>query len=112
MKTGIIITLYNQESQINKAVLSEFLENQKNIHLCFVNNGSTDNTLSVLDEISQQYPDHTSIVNIKKEKGLEAALKLGFRFLSNLKSFNQLCFIPKINFNELSKITSINKAYQ
>ena len=112
MKTGIIITLYNQESQINKVQIAQFLDTQKNIHLCFVNNGSTDNTLNILEEITQQYPNYTSIVNIKKEKGLQAALKLGFRFLSNLKNFNQLCYVPKINFNELNNISNMNKAFQ
>ena len=112
MKTGIIITLYNQESQINKVILEQFLDTQKNIHLCFVNNGSTDNTLNILEEIVQQHPNNTSIVNIKKEKNLQAALKLGFRFLLNLKNFNQLCYVPKINFNELNNISTINKVFQ
>jgi len=112
MKTGIIITLYNQESQINKAQIAQFLDTQKNIHLCFVNNGSTDNTLEILEQILEQFPNNTSVVNIKKEKGLQAALKLGFRFLSNLKNFNQLCYFPKINFNELNNISTMNKAFQ
>jgi glycosyltransferase involved in cell wall biosynthesis len=81
MKTGIVITFYNKEKNIDLDQMELFLNSCNNIQVCFVNNGSTDNTIDTLEQISEKFPEIVSVVNIKNNKGEESALKVGLILL-------------------------------
>ena len=116
MKKGIIILFSEDEKKIHK---DQFINlfNQKEITLCFVNNGSKDNTLMVLESVKDDLdPRNISIIDIKINKGVNAAIKAGTRyflsagnlkwivhFKSNMLPYfedieNQLNFIKKIEY--------------
>jgi dolichyl-phosphate beta-glucosyltransferase len=116
MKKGIIILFSEDEKKIHK---DQFINlfNQKEIKLCFVNNGSKDNTLMVLESVKDDLdPRNISIIDIKIDKGVNAAIKAGTRyflsagnlkwivhFKSNMLPYfedieNQLNFIKKIEY--------------
>jgi dolichyl-phosphate beta-glucosyltransferase len=116
MKKGIIILFSEDEKKIHK---DQFINlfNQKEIKLCFVNNGSKDNTLMVLESVKDDLdPRNISIIDIKINKGVNAAIKAGTRyflsagnlkwivhFKSNMLPYfedieNQLNFIKKIEY--------------
>jgi dolichyl-phosphate beta-glucosyltransferase len=81
MKKGIIILFSEDEKIIDK---NQFINlfNQKEIKLCFVNNGSKDNTLKVLESIKDDLdPSRTSVLDVKIDKGINAAIKAGARYL-------------------------------
>jgi glycosyltransferase involved in cell wall biosynthesis len=81
MKKGIIILFSEDEKKINK---NQFINlfNQKEIKLCFVNNGSKDNTLTVLESVKDDIdPSRISIIDVKIDKGTNAAIKAGARYL-------------------------------
>lgn len=81
MKKGIIILFSDDENKINKDQFTN-LFNQKDIKLCLVNNGSKDNTLEVLESVKDELePSSISIIDIKKDKGTNAAVKAGARYL-------------------------------
>jgi dolichyl-phosphate beta-glucosyltransferase len=108
MKSGIIITLYNKEKEIKKGVLEQFIAVCKNIHICLVNNGSTDGTLEAINSISEKFIDRLSVVSIRNKKEDESALKLGFRFLMNNASVSKVILSNKLNMNELQNISEIS----
>ena len=101
MNTGIVVSLYNKENEIDKKLISHFLESVKNIHLCVVNNGSTDGTLEALNQVKAKYPDKLSVVSIRNKKGIESALKVGFRYLMNHVTISKVSFSNQLNFEEL-----------
>ncbi len=81
MKKGIIILFSEDEKIIDK---NQFINlfNQKEIKLCFVNNGSKDNTLTVLESIKDDLdPSRTAVLDIKIDKGINVAIKAGARYL-------------------------------
>jgi len=81
MKKGIIILFSEDEKIIDK---NQFVNlfNQKEIKLCFVNNGSKDNTLTVLESIKDDLdPSRTAVLDIKIDKGINVAIKAGARYL-------------------------------
>jgi glycosyltransferase involved in cell wall biosynthesis len=81
MKKGIIILFSEDEKIIDK---NQFINlfNQKEIKLCFVNNGSKDNTLKVLESIKDDLdPSRISVLDVKIDKGINAAIKASARYL-------------------------------
>lgn len=93
MKTGIIIPCYNEEKRLNQEAFVSFVKQNKDYHLCFVNDGSKDNTLSVLYAMKNQVPDAISIVDVKRNSGKATAVRAGVRFLYNMESIAHIGFI-------------------
>jgi glycosyltransferase involved in cell wall biosynthesis len=54
-----------------------FLENYPTTMICFVNDGSTDNTLGVLNIIKQDFPQQIHIVSLLKNSGKAEAVRQG-----------------------------------
>jgi glycosyltransferase involved in cell wall biosynthesis len=80
MKKGILIIFSEDEKSIHK---NQFIDlfNQRDIKLCFVNNGSKDATLEVLKSLQDDIETELFILDIKKNKGVNAAIKAGARYL-------------------------------
>ncbi|OUR94591.1 glycosyl transferase family 2 [Flavobacteriales bacterium 34_180_T64] len=107
MKTGIIIPCYNEEKRLNVNTFVEFIQTHNQYHLCFVNDGSKDNTLSVLEEIKKQAKTKISIVDVKKNAGKAAAVRSGARYLFNRQDVDYIGFIDadlSTNFNDFKKL--------
>lgn len=81
MKTGIIIPCYNEEKRIKSEAFLRFIKENDDYHLCFVNDGSKDRTMAVLQELKSELPHAISIVDVKKNVGKAAAVRAGARFL-------------------------------
>ncbi|AXT56777.1 glycosyltransferase family 2 protein [Aquimarina sp. MMG015] len=93
MKTGIIIPCYNEEKRLNVTAFKKFISKENDYHLCFVNDGSKDNTLKVLQEIKEVNPAKVSIVDMKKNGGKAAAVRAGSRYLYSFVEIDYIGFI-------------------
>ncbi|AUP77636.1 glycosyltransferase [Flavivirga eckloniae] len=107
MKTGIIIPCYNEGSRLNANAFIEFIKSHKKYHLCFVNDGSKDDTLEVLHDIQKEMPRRVSILNLKKNVGKAAAVGAGARYLFNRQNIEYIGFIDadlSTGFNDFEKM--------
>lgn len=104
MKLGIIIICNNNENDIDICNCVKYLNNVKNMEICLVNNNSTDNTYDVLREIKENC-ENVSIVNIKKRKSDNSAVKAGARFMSSQFNIKHLGFI---NTNMIRKYQNLS----
>ena len=69
---------YNEEFRLNVTAFSEFLVlNKDNYNILFVNDGSTDGTLTVLSKIVSYFPDNCFIYDLKKNRGKAEAVRQG-----------------------------------
>ncbi len=93
MKTGIIIPCYNEGKRLNQEAFVSFIRQHQEYHLCFVNDGSKDNTLSVLYAMKNKVPEAISIVDVKRNSGKATAVRAGVRFLYNMESISYIGFI-------------------
>lgn len=93
MKTGIIIPCYNEEKRLDQQAFLEFIEHNKEYHLCFVNDGSKDGTLKVLKQMKYQFPLNIDVVDVKKNVGKASAVRAGVRFLYNREDISQIGFM-------------------
>jgi glycosyltransferase involved in cell wall biosynthesis len=106
MRTGIVIALNNKEKEISPIKIEQILEANKSVHICFVNNGSTDRTLEVLNSFKEKFTDRLSVVSIKNNKGIDSALKVGFRFLLNTMDFSNISFSTHIDTKKINLISN------
>jgi len=109
MKLGIIIICYNNENDIDISLSIKHLNKIKNIEICLVNNNSMDNTYDVLKEIKERC-GNVSIVNIKKFKSDNSAVKAGARFMSSQFNLKYLGFINSNVISEYENLSLLIKA--
>ena len=103
MNSGVIIVFSNNETEISN-FNDEYLANINANKICFVNNASTDNTLNLLKVIQFKSKKNISILDIKLDKGLKAAIKSGARLLLSESEFD---FIVYLKSNMLESLTDL-----
>lgn len=111
MRTGIVIALNNKEKDINSFQVVNFLESFTDMHICFVDNGSTDKTVDILEALVTMFPKNISIVKIKNNKGEDAALKVGFRYLLNKKNVSKLNFSNQFNLDKIVRFSKFSNNF-
>ena len=79
---GVVIPCYNEETRILSKEFTDFVHSNLGYHLCFVNDGSTDNTLEVLQNLAKGREDHISVYNCEKNGGKGEAVRQGVLHLS------------------------------
>ncbi|WP_299713576.1 response regulator [uncultured Tenacibaculum sp.] len=85
---GVVIPCYNEESRLSESEFRRFVRTNIGYHLCFVNDGSSDNTLRELEEISRGREDYISVLNCEKNGGKAEAVRLGMLHLAKNKDLN------------------------
>jgi len=77
MKVSVIIPTYNREKYIGRAIRSVLEQSwpKENYEIIVVNDGSTDNTKSVLSA----FGDSIKVINLKENKGLPYVCNLGIK---------------------------------
>jgi len=81
MKHGIVIPCYNEASRLQMDEFIEFANHNKDIVLCFVNDGSKDPTRSALASLKEVVHDNISIYNLSENAGKADAVRSGALFL-------------------------------
>ena len=74
---SIIIPCHNEALRLEPGKFSAFLQQTAGIQLLFVNDGSTDETQQVLEQIREASPDRVAIVQLKKRSGKGEAVRRG-----------------------------------
>ena len=78
---GVVIPCYNEEERLLSDQFKEFAHKNLGYHLCFVNDGSTDNTLAVLEKLKEENRQNISIYNCKQNGGKAEAVRQGILHL-------------------------------
>tara|TARA_Y100000385_G_scaffold107823_1_gene111967 strand:+ start:5231 stop:6154 length:924 start_codon:yes stop_codon:yes gene_type:complete len=79
MKLSIIIPMYNEQESLDSLFveLSDLFGQEAKTEIIFINDGSSDNTLSILNFRFKNYPSW-SIINLYRNYGKSVALQAGF----------------------------------
>jgi glycosyltransferase involved in cell wall biosynthesis len=106
VKFSIIIPLFNKENFITRAVKSVLAQEYQNFELIIVNDGSTDNSLSVVSDIND---DRIKIIN-KTNGGVSSARNAGVDVAAN----EWICFLDADDYwlpNHLEEICYLLNKY-
>lgn len=78
--TTIVIPCYNEEKGISNSEYSNFLNNNPEAFICFVNDGSKDNTLGILNLLKEKHPTQIYILSLEKNSGKAEAVRAGIQY--------------------------------
>ena len=75
----VVVPCYNEAARLHREQFVDFLGGTKNsaIHLLFVNDGSTDRTLAVLEELCAAFPQRAAVLNQQPNRGKAEAVRRG-----------------------------------
>jgi len=93
VKKGIVIPCYNEADRIDLKSFETFVAANAGYHICFVNDGSKDNTAQVLSEFCQIYPAHFSLINLVNNVGKGGAVRTGLLALRRNGEYESIGFL-------------------
>lgn len=73
----IIIPCYNEATRLPSEVFLAYMQQGTNVNFCFVDDGSTDATKSVLEGMQAQYPTHIEVLILPQNQGKAGAVRAG-----------------------------------
>jgi len=80
-KYAIIIPCYNEETRLPYQPFLLFAKKHPKVFLCFVNDGSKDNTLSVLKGLQSESPANICVFDMKENGGKSEAVRQGMLYM-------------------------------
>ncbi len=89
----IVIPCYNEEQRFPIAEYETFLSKNPTIIICFVNDGSTDQTQDVLLKLKQKFNTKVDIVSYKKNVGKAEAVRIGFTYCNETFNHNTIAYL-------------------
>jgi glycosyltransferase involved in cell wall biosynthesis len=114
---GIVIPCYNEEKRLLSNEFINFAHINLGYHLCFVNDGSSDKTLEVLEQLRKGKEDYISIYDCEKNGGKAEAVRLGMLHLAKQSQFDYIGFLDadlSTNFDDFQNLadTIYNSKYK
>ncbi len=90
---GVVIPCYNEEERLSGQEFKNFVHSNLGYHLCFVNDGSTDRTLEVLEELRKGNENKISIYDCAKNGGKAEAVRQGVLHLANDQQLDYIGYL-------------------
>jgi CheY-like chemotaxis protein len=90
---GVVIPCYNEEKRLLSDEFKSFVNYNLSYHLCFVNDGSKDNTLKILQILESENKGRISVFNCEKNGGKAEAVRLGMLHLAAQQQYDYIGFL-------------------
>lgn len=90
---GVVIPCYNEEDRLLSKAFTNFIDKNTGYHLCFVNDGSTDNTLEVLNNLRKGRAHYITVYNCEKNGGKAETVRLGMLHMAEKTDLDYIGFL-------------------
>ncbi|KAA2216648.1 response regulator [Maribacter flavus] len=90
---GVVIPCYNEEERLLSEEFKDFAHKNLGYHLCFVNDGSTDNTLEILRKLEEESDNNISVFDCEKNGGKAEAVRQGMLHLAKDQQLDCIGFL-------------------
>lgn len=92
-KIAIIIPCFNEGKRLDPEPFNNFLKEATDIDIFFVNDGSSDNTYEILEEIKSFHPGNITLLNLGQNKGKAFATREGIQHASSQNKYNYIGYL-------------------
>jgi glycosyltransferase involved in cell wall biosynthesis len=76
-RTIVVIPCFDEERRLNLPAFREFASAIPHVHFLFVNDGSSDDTLPMLEGLKREYPGAVNVLDLTKNSGKAEAVRQG-----------------------------------
>lgn len=90
---GVVIPCYNEEERLLSEEFLSFVNTNTGYHLCFVNDGSKDNTLKVLRDLQKGREDYITVYDCEQNGGKAEAVRLGMLHMAKKEDLDYIGFL-------------------
>ncbi|QXP73688.1 response regulator [Tenacibaculum sp. HL-MS23] len=90
---GVVIPCYNEEKRLLSKEFTNFIDKNSGYHLCFVNDGSKDKTLEVLNRLRKGREDFITVYNCEKNGGKAEAVRQGMLYMAKQEDLDYIGFL-------------------
>ena len=90
---GVVIPCYNEAERLSGKEFLDFSFENLGYNLCFVNDGSTDNTLEILKKIQSNNKDHITVYDCEKNGGKAEAVRQGMLHMAKDPQYDYIGFL-------------------
>lgn len=90
---GVVIPCYNEEERLLSNEFINYIDKNSGYHLCFVNDGSKDKTLEVLQKLQKGREDFITVYNCEKNGGKAEAVRLGMLHMAKKEDLDYIGFL-------------------
>lgn len=92
-RKGIVIPCYNEAERMDVKAFVGFASSREDYVLCFVNDGSCDDTQEVLESMRSEQPERIRVLRMDKNSGKGEAVRHGLLYLCAEKDFGSAGFL-------------------
>lgn len=89
----IVIPCYNEEKGFATEKYGRFIEENQEVLICFVNDGSSDNTLKTLENLRNDFPKQVVVHSLAKNVGKAEAVREGMHFCNENHQFDYIAYL-------------------
>lgn len=90
---AIVIPCYNEANRLPVTKFERFLPLNPKVAVFFVNDGSKDNTIEVLNALKNQFPSQIEILNLPKNQGKANAVLQGITKVLKASRFQKVAYL-------------------
>ena len=90
---GVVIPCYNEEERLLSKEFTDYIDKHTGYHLCFVNDGSKDKTLEVLNNLKKGREDFITVYDCEKNGGKAEAVRQGMLYMAKQEDLDYIGFL-------------------
>jgi len=104
-----IVPCYNEEKRLPTEEFENYLQNNTNDFFYFVNDGSQDNTIGVLNQLHSKYKSTTKVIDLPENSGKAEAVRQGMIEACKSDQFKYVGFLDADLATPLNEIPSFRE---
>lgn len=91
---GVVIPCYNEYKRLDVSRFTAFLETHAQITICFVNDGSSDDTITVLNQLKRKFQSQVMVLDNAQNMGKAESVRKGLNhFIQGPVKFEMIGFL-------------------
>ncbi len=107
-RTALIVPCYNEEQRLKGQAFLQFLAETENIDIWFVNDGSSDGTQRIIDQLSESAPGRIFARGLSENRGKAEAIRAGVGMVLENGNYDYLGYIDADLSAPLGEVLPLN----